>query len=92
MEDKDQKAETPLASPILSRGLCACILCAQRSECMPGYDDETLIWGADNGHAPKADKECARHIKGDEDTRARALYEKKEFDEYASNLIKNFGA
>ena len=66
---------------------CACILCANRSDCMPGYDDETLINGAGE-HTPILEEECNRYTPGNESTRLQALKERDECNRYARNLIR----
>lgn len=71
--------------------LCACIMCAKRADCMPGYDDETLNYGAREGHAPQKPDECPHHLPGDDASREKALAEREEFNEYAKNLIKSYG-
>lgn len=71
-----------------TKQMCACVMCAERADCMPGYDDETLYGGAEEGHVPRTEEECRHHIAGDESTRQKALKERDEFNLYAESLIR----
>lgn len=56
----DRPAAEPVRSgrtPTRTRDEPLCLTCCRRDDCMPGYDDETLWWGAPE-HVPSARTGC----------------------------------